>query len=380
MPKPSVLFFCNFPPPYTGQTIGTEVVYRLLEGPFDTERLNTSDGALNLSRRGLARVRRATALLGMTRRLVRQLRRVRPQVLYIVPSTSWAGILRDTVYVVRARSRVGRIVAHVRSGELHEKYSSVWLRPLTRALVERIDAFLFLSSELSARSSGCIPRHKHFVVPNTIDEDLRLTDEEVEAKLRARSVRDELRVIYVGNLIPSKGYMDLVRSIPFYLAGSRVPIVVELVGSWISPQDRLRFERFVDEKGLAAHVRTFGPLSNRKAIKQLLQDADVLVLPTYYPVEAQPRSIIEAMNAATPIVATAHASIPDYVHDDINGYLVGRESPQEIARALIRLTDSVEWEKKARAARRTYEREFGPEMVTSKLVAAILGQRGSAVQ
>ena len=56
-----------------------------------------------------------------------------------------------------------------------------------------------------------------------------------------------------------------------------------------------------------------GGVSERSIIKEFLNRADAFVLPTYYPIEAQPISIIEALNSGTPVIATNHASIPEMI-------------------------------------------------------------------
>ena len=96
--------------------------------------------------------------------------------------------------------------------------------------------------------------------------------------------------------------------------------------------------------------------------------ADIFVLPPYYEIEAQPRSIIEALNSATPVISTRHASIPEYVFDDRNGYLVNKRAPEEIAHAIQKLVDVDNWQKKAQLARKTYMKMFDTHLVKKKLM------------
>ena len=105
----------------------------------------------------------------------------------------------------------------------------------------------------------------------------------------------------------------------------------------------------------------------------MMIEADVFILPTYYPNEAQPISIIEMLNAGTPVIATDHAAIPEYVFDDENGYLVDKQSPSQIKQALDALTDRANWQEKARSARRIYKEMFSPEAVGNLMLRTVRG-------
>jgi glycosyltransferase involved in cell wall biosynthesis len=366
------VFFCNFPPPVTGQTVGTELVAKLLEPEIEVVRLDTSDGRHSVGRSPLDIVRRGASLLRSKARLERDLERLRPETLYFVVSGTAFGQLRDAMVVRAARGRVGRVVAHVRSGNYQDNFKRPWLAGLSRAVVRGVDRFIFLSAHLSKLAEPYVPAAKRVVVPNAIDAELRLSEAEAAAKLKARGGRDTLRVVFIANMIPSKGYMDLALALAQLAAAEGPPFKADFVGAWTGRGDRQAFEAVLREHGLEGRVSVHGAVADRSWIKTLLCMSDVLVLPTYYPVEAQPRSIIEALNAATPVIATRHASIPEYIEDGVNGFLVGSRAPDEIAAALVRLADPAEWHRMAEAARGSYLRLFDPDVIAGQLRSAIL--------
>jgi glycosyltransferase involved in cell wall biosynthesis len=90
---------------------------------------------------------------------------------------------------------------------------------------------------------------------------------------------------------------------------------------------------------------------------------DVFLLPTYYPSEAQPLTIIEALNAGCPVVATAHASIPNMVRDGVEGSLVPPRAPEAIADAVEVMRETGTWRSRSRAARARYVDRFSPQAV-----------------
>ena len=59
------------------------------------------------------------------------------------------------------------------------------------------------------------------------------------------------------------------------------------------------------------------------------------MLPSYH--EGMPISVIEAMAAGLPVIATHVGGIPDLVTDGENGLLVSPGQPEELAAALAEL-------------------------------------------
>jgi glycosyltransferase involved in cell wall biosynthesis len=60
-----------------------------------------------------------------------------------------------------------------------------------------------------------------------------------------------------------------------------------------------------------------------------------LVLPSLS--EGFPVTILEAMASGLPVIATRVGGVPEIIENNVNGYLVETENPQEIAEALLKL-------------------------------------------
>jgi glycosyltransferase involved in cell wall biosynthesis len=70
---------------------------------------------------------------------------------------------------------------------------------------------------------------------------------------------------------------------------------------------------------------------------ELLNSADVFVLPTYYPYEGQPCAILEAMSAGLPIITTNAGCIAETVIHGLNGFIVEQKNPGAIAESILLL-------------------------------------------
>src|SRR4029079_9272468 len=113
--------------------------------------------------------------------------------------------------------------------------------------------------------------------------------------------------------------------------------------------DRAAIEQRRDALGLADRVELLGELAD---VSEHLAAADAFVLPTLW--EGLPYSILEAMAAALPVVASRVGGIPEEGGDGQTGLLVERRDPAALGEALRRLHADGAW---ARTLGRTgYER------------------------
>lgn len=371
--KKHILFFSNFPPPQTGQAIVTQMNFHFLKDYFVLEAIDTSSQTFLVNKTVGGKIKRIKDIFKNYYKLYKKVKRNTPDHLYIVASSSTGGHIRDWITVFIARRYVDHITAHIHNGDFSHIFEGEWHQTGTQKFLEHIDSFLFLSETLAQRVVSNISEKQIEILPNTTEPNIRCSREEINLKIKEKQSRDKLIATFLSNMIPSKGYMDLLKAIPEFIALCEKDIEVNFVGNWANEGSLSSFEGTVDQLGVGNKVKIFGGISDRSKIKNILLVSDVFVLPTYYPLEAQPISIIEAMNAGTPIISTVHASIPDYVIDNVNGYLIDKKSPKQIAKALVKLNDYENWQEKALSARSTYEQKFKPEVIKKRLIEHFKG-------
>ena len=96
-------------------------------------------------------------------------------------------------------------------------------------------------------------------------------------------------------------------------------------------------QEIADQSGISSRVRFLGECSD---VSGLLADTDIFLLISN--AEAFPISILEAMRAALPVVATDTGGICEAVHDGENGFLVPHADSTTLAEKLAILIQSPE--------------------------------------
>ena len=288
-------------------------------------------------------------------------------VLWTAVSPRPAGHFRDRLFVLPALAGLDTI-AVVHWGDFDSLFSNKLTRHSAKRLVRSVRGFVFLDESLSEKCAAWIPEAQRYVVPNTIDEDILCSADEVEKARAARRSSQPFRLLFVGNMITSKGYLDVLRSISILAKDGSV--AVDFVGRWYRKDERQAFEQEVARLELTSLVRHHGPITERGIIKKMLLSAHVLALPTYYAAEAQPIVILEAINAGTPIVTTRHAGIPLMTGSDA-AVFVGARNPTAVANAVRTLMETARWDEISRAARQRFEKSFSPDHVRSRWVEVV---------
>jgi glycosyltransferase involved in cell wall biosynthesis len=171
---------------------------------------------------------------------------------------------------------------------------------------------------------------------------------DIPTELRARPERTPPRMAMIARFEAQKDHPTLLHA----LAGLRdAAWELDLIGD--GPL-RGRMESLADSLGLRDRVRFLG---QRMDVHQLLAAAQVGLLVTNW--EGLPLSILEAMRAGLPVIATDVAGIGEAVSDGETGFLVPRGEVEALrARIASLLADGQLRRHQGSAGRARYERHF----------------------
>jgi glycosyltransferase involved in cell wall biosynthesis len=227
---------------------------------------------------------------------------------YVTPSRTLVGVLREFPIVVLARTAGARIIAHWHGAEFH------YLRREPTCILARLLRSLWM------------PADTHVALCETMRDDLRqfgfrdvrvipnfckIPDTDVTA---TQPCGASVRLLYLSNLIPEKGIQAAIGA-HRQLANNGHVVELHVIGARLGP---LPYEV---EQGLrSAGVTYHGPLYGR-AKDDVVGMCDVLLFPSVYRSEAFPLVVLEAMCAGLAVVAYRHNYIADFF-EPAGGYLV----------------------------------------------------------
>jgi peptidoglycan/xylan/chitin deacetylase (PgdA/CDA1 family) len=182
---------------------------------------------------------------------------------------------------------------------------------------------------------------KILVIPNGIDAD---------AFTPHRYSNAPRRIAMIACLREEKRIDVLVRAVPRIL--ERYPDAeFTLAGDGTC---RTELTNLVEQLGVSDRVRFLG---HRDDVPALLDEADIFVLPSRS--EAFPNSVMEAMAAGVPVVASNVGGIPELVRDGTTGRLVPPGDVDALASALLTLLGNPrQVEEFGRAGRRIIEQTY----------------------
>lgn len=221
------------------------------------------------------------------------------------------------------------VSVHTFHGNIFEGFfgsfaSSLFLL-LERAMAKLTDRFVAVSRQNLSYfvRRGIAPRGKFRLIYNGVDPGRFSGTDKLAAK-EALGLPQGPVVGTVAALVPVKGleyFLEAARSV-----SSEVPRTAFVIAGGGVLEETLRKMA----KDLGLDVRFLGP---RKDVPLVLSALDVFVLPSLS--EGMGLSIMEAMAAGLPVVATEVGGVPELVVDGSTGILVPPKDPDALAEAIL---------------------------------------------
>lgn len=291
-------------------------------------------GLLDGGIKGAERLQNSRYDAAVVWRLVRLFRADPPDVLFLLDHHNAMLYGRTAALIARVPRQV---IASHSTGRFGGKKN---FRTADRWLMEFTDRVVALSGSHAQYlvDNEAIEAGKITVIENGIDvAEYGRTDAAAEARLRqdlGLAASDRV-ITMVAAMRPEKAHETLLEAAQS-LVVSYSGLKFLLVGDGAL---RGQIEASIARRGLENHVLILGVRSD---VARLLHISDALVLPSFPVVETLPMSVLEAMAAGLPVVASRVGSIPDVIEHGQNGLLIEPADPGELVSALSRLLDDKE--------------------------------------
>jgi glycosyltransferase involved in cell wall biosynthesis len=226
------------------------------------------------------------------------------------------------------------LVHHLRCSELRPKWQNDFYRVIEKKYLQSMDGFIFNSKTTKGVVHGLIGKNKPSVVAYPPTDRLGNVISESEIKERAKS--NELRILFLGNVIHRKGLHTLLRAI----SDQRSTIRVDIVGGLnAEPKYAYEMERYVLIRGLSSRVTFHSSLDNEPLVEKL-RNAHVLVVPSSY--EGFGIVYLEGMGFGLPAIGTTAGAASEVITHGEDGYLIEPDDDDGLAKHIHELASNRE--------------------------------------
>lgn len=242
-------------------------------------------------------------------------------VAYLVPGQTVGGVLRFMFFAIVAKALKKNIVYHFHGSRILDTFRGA--KPLVKYFIGRFLSFsdvnFVLTESLKMAFANQLPLPgKIIVLPNCVDTHA----------LRLRKDGCILNVLYFSNFMREKGVFEFVDAAIKLAATNRFHFTLAGGGSL----EVVREIEFLI-RGCEA-ISLVGYVSGEEKLK-LLEGNDIYVLPTYYPQEGLPISMLECMSYGHAVITCRQGGIPDIINEGVNGLYVPKRDSHSIVNALL---------------------------------------------
>lgn len=311
-----ICFIAQFPPPIHGLSKAVQTLYDSKSGKdeFLYEKINITNNKVFFI--NIIKILKSNA-----------------DVFYFTISQTSGGNLRDLIILKLLNLKKKKYIIHLHGGmyyrEMVEEKISKYRKRLNYKFINKASFVIVLSENLKQTFRDMIDEKKILVVPNCVDKEFLLSDDEIKEKenlLKTKQIKD---VLYLSNFIKEKGYeyvLQLARKEKENFEKNKKRYFhFHFAGKFFKSDEEKEFFGYIKEYDLTEYV-TYHGVVNGEEKRKLLKRSDLLVLLTTYFREGQPISILEAMGNGMAIISTNHAAIPDMIKNRENGLLVNKKN------------------------------------------------------
>jgi glycosyltransferase involved in cell wall biosynthesis len=314
-----VLILGHYPPPAIGPAVATKIISESrLKEKFDLHIFKTNTS--NINHLGKFMFSKVLINFKMYVKFFFLLKSTKFNLLLVPVSQTTIGYLKDSIFLLIGRMYGIKIITQLRGSNWVEwlKSSNGFLRFYVKKTMRLAMGGIVLGEKLKYLFEDYYSVDRIFSIPNG-------------AKIYAKdkildSSSKYLRILYLSNLQPSKGIINLIDSIKI-LNDLKLKIKLTVVGRWRDEKTQHICLKKCEKYNLPVN---FDHSVNHEDKYKYYNNADIFVFTPNKP-EGHPWVIVEAIGSGLPVITTDRGAITDSVIDLYNGYVVELNSPEAIA-------------------------------------------------
>ncbi|MEI7888219.1 MAG: glycosyltransferase [Actinomycetes bacterium] len=285
----------------------------------------------------------------------------------------WLVAWRQVCIAVAARARGARVLLHNHNQapymELPGEYQISRLNRWAFALLDKlVDANILIAAAGEPNIRQYMPTVALPVIANSVV---------VETVPQSSALHDPPVILFIGEILERKGIVILLDALDQLDAQGVGNYELRILGDNRPGLDPLK-DQMVNEITARGRGATMtGPVS-RSEVYRHLSEADLYVFPTF--TEGQPFTVIEALAAGVPIVASNIQAISNMIEDGVNGRMISVDDTAGFTQAISELLADPERRSQISQANRALAVQRFDRAVFRERIAVLYRESGRAAQ
>lgn len=261
-------------------------------------------------------------------------------VVYITPAQSYIGFLKYVPFIIVSKLKRKPVYLHFHGGFVRKMYDGLNInrKKILKKYFEKCNGIIVLGYSLEKMFEGIVPPKKIFVCENGVDSKYFLNIEDLKQKQKSLLKEDVIEILYLSNLMKSKGILDLLKAC-VKLKEMNYKFHLNIAGN-IEPELEIEFNKY--KNFLGDSLEYYGVVQGETKY-ELLKKSHIFCLPTYYPNEGQPISILEAMAMGCGIITTDQGGISDIFKNGINGIECYKKDSSSIVDSILEINKKLQF-------------------------------------
>lgn len=323
-----VLFIAPIPPPIDGQSKASKLLLEKLI--YDNQNVRVVNLSKTVSKNRFSITHRFIEIFQILFKV--WVHRKNNDIIYLSLAESVLGNLRDIFIYLICFNYNNRIFIHMLGGAGMNKILN------TKGFLQKVNIFflnrlggIIVEGPLNYEMFSKVINNNVsiYIIPNFAEDYLFVDDEEIISKFKNDN---KIQILFLSNLIFGKGYDELADAYIGLDKDTQDKVNIVFVGGF----ETFKIENeFLNKIKNYSGIKYIGKFIDGQEKRALYCKSQVFCLPSYYPFEGQPISILEAYATGCVVITTDHSGIPYVFSDTNNGFLVEKQSVESIKNAII---------------------------------------------
>jgi len=324
-----ILFIAPLPPPITGHSLASKILYKELSSHHEIKVIDLSKNSFKEGIDSLGRIKDVFKILFKIFLYVFKADRI-----YLTISESFTGNLKDLLIYLICFFKLNKFYIHLHGGSLQnllfKKNKFIFI--INKFFIKKLRGVIVLGESHISTFSDFVPIKKIFIVPNFSEDYIFISKHDFINKYNNPK---KINLLFLSNMQSKKGYKIILEAFLKLDGDIQSLFNLDFAGKFESNKDEKKFTEIIKNNN---NIKYHGIVQGNSK-KNLLRNAHVFVLPTSF-LEGQPISILEAYASGCFVLTTIKGGIVDVFSNYENGYQI-EQSVKSITENLIKLSHNL---------------------------------------